>query len=512
MNALEVDMKGFRQLFANRPVYRAIEELISNAFDEKGVTRVDVTLNWASGYLNVQVIDDAPDGFRDMKDAYTLFASSYKKDNLNQRGRFNFGEKWVVARATWMEIKSTTGCVTFENNSRRVSRSNVTDAGTAVTASFKINRVQCAEIAARLQAIIVPLGIRLRVDTDNVTVDVGHRRDCICVALCNLPTVGVNEAGELITKRANTEVEIYPAADKQRGGCIYEMGIPIVYTGDLYDANVRQKVPQTLQRDNVTPKYLAELRAVVLENTAKLLTEETASATCVVSVLDRVSPAAVNVVLDKSYGEKRVVYDPTDTEASNRAVAEGYAVIHGGAFSREVWDNIRRSDAAQPAGQVFPTPQPYGTSPGAKPVKVIPRDQWPDGAARIANIAEIVAEETLGCKHLEVRLVDTNNGFVACCGPEVAGVHTRGRLDFNVRRLGKDWFLSDPETTWQVMDLIIHELAHIVESNHLSEAYYDALTMIAGKWAAYVARQRDEYEKSLRAALESPQLRKHVIG
>jgi len=45
----------------------------------------------------ITVADDAPDGFCDMRDAYTLFKETYKRKDPIKRGRFNFGEKQVLA-------------------------------------------------------------------------------------------------------------------------------------------------------------------------------------------------------------------------------------------------------------------------------------------------------------------------------------------------------------------------------------------------------------------------------
>jgi hypothetical protein len=35
----------------------------------------------------------------------------------------------------------------------------------------------------------------------------------------------------------------------------------------------------------------------------------------------------------------------------------------------------------------------------------------------------------------------------------------------------------------------VHELGHAIESNHLSTAYYNALTMLAGKMVALALRE-----------------------
>jgi len=45
------------------------------------------------------------------------------------------------------------------------------------------------------------------------------------------------------------------------------------------------------------------------------------------------------------FGEKQVSYDPTDPEVNERAIAEGYTVVHGHSLSREEWENVRSAGA-----------------------------------------------------------------------------------------------------------------------------------------------------------------------
>ena len=95
-NWFDVDKAGLAKLMAGRPKAFIVFELLQNAWDQN-ITEVDVTIESVPGTRNAQiaVIDDAPDGFADLRDAYTLFAESRKKANAEQRGRFNLGEKLV---------------------------------------------------------------------------------------------------------------------------------------------------------------------------------------------------------------------------------------------------------------------------------------------------------------------------------------------------------------------------------------------------------------------------------
>jgi len=103
---------------------RLVGELIQNALDESGVTQVAVTLALVPGrpLADLTVEDDAPEGFRDLTHAYTLFAESYKRTNPAQRGQYNFGEKLVLAACESASISTTKGTVVFDP-ARAVSRS-----------------------------------------------------------------------------------------------------------------------------------------------------------------------------------------------------------------------------------------------------------------------------------------------------------------------------------------------------------------------------------------------------
>ena len=95
----DVDKSGLGKQAEEHGKGRLIGELVQNALDEAGVTRIDISVELVAGrpLADLTVEDDSPEGFRDLADAYTLFAKSYKRDNPEQRGQFNFGEKLVLA-------------------------------------------------------------------------------------------------------------------------------------------------------------------------------------------------------------------------------------------------------------------------------------------------------------------------------------------------------------------------------------------------------------------------------
>jgi Histidine kinase-, DNA gyrase B-, and HSP90-like ATPase len=107
---LEIDIIGLRRTLERKGKAWAIFELVQNAWDTDA-TRVDVTLTKPNknGRSTLTCRDNAPDGYRDLSEAHTLFGSSSKKSDPTKRGRFNAGEKFVLVMCESAKVTSTTG-------------------------------------------------------------------------------------------------------------------------------------------------------------------------------------------------------------------------------------------------------------------------------------------------------------------------------------------------------------------------------------------------------------------
>jgi hypothetical protein len=78
---IDVDLRGLQKILSRRGKEFLVYELVQNAWDERAST-VEVTLpRPVRGRTILTVIDDAPEGFRNLAHAFTLFAESYKKGN-----------------------------------------------------------------------------------------------------------------------------------------------------------------------------------------------------------------------------------------------------------------------------------------------------------------------------------------------------------------------------------------------------------------------------------------------
>ena len=121
MSWFEVDRDGLRQLLEDRDKSFILRELVQNAWDEPGVTHCDVTLQAIPGKRAARLVveDDAPEGFYDLRHAYTLYARTRKRSSAEKRGRFNLGEKQVLALCREAKIVTTKGTVEFLPDGKR---------------------------------------------------------------------------------------------------------------------------------------------------------------------------------------------------------------------------------------------------------------------------------------------------------------------------------------------------------------------------------------------------------
>lgn len=106
----DVDRQGLRKLLESKPKCFILYELIQNGWDQK-TEYVHVSTRFSDVKAYIEVVDGDPNGFQDLSHAYTLFAESMKKSDPTKRGRFNVGEKIVLAFCESAEIYSTKGGV-----------------------------------------------------------------------------------------------------------------------------------------------------------------------------------------------------------------------------------------------------------------------------------------------------------------------------------------------------------------------------------------------------------------
>ncbi len=159
-NWFEVDKLGLAQLLERKGKEFALFELVQNGWDEPGVTKVSVSLeHQGQNRARLVVEDDAPEGFKDLSHAFTLFAASAKKTNPEQRGRFNLGEKLVLAISDEVTIGTTQGSIRFDAEGRHRLRTRQ-PVGSRIECLLRLTPDECRASAAQARRLIAPEKIR----------------------------------------------------------------------------------------------------------------------------------------------------------------------------------------------------------------------------------------------------------------------------------------------------------------------------------------------------------------
>ncbi len=390
----EVDKQGLAKVLERKGKEFALFELVQNCWDEPGVTKVGVTLEhqgWNKARLVVE--DDAPEGFKDLSHAFTLFADSAKKANSEQRGRFNLGEKLVLALSDEVTIRTTKGSIRFDAKGRHRLRSRQ-PVGSRIECLLRLTPDECDAIAAQARKLIaperittgfngVPLTPRLPLETFNAT----------------LPTEVASADGLLRRAQRETVIRLHALLPGETA-TLYEMGIPVVETGDRWHYDIGQKVPLTLDRENVPPGFLRQVRVAVFNRMHTQLAAEDVNSEWAETAIasPECGAEAVESYVSKRFGEKRVSFDPSDPEANKLAVSKGYTVVHGGMMSAGAWQNAKSASAILPAGQVTPGPKVWTgeDNPDSAVFRDwIPESKWTDGMREIATFAQRMAEKVL---------------------------------------------------------------------------------------------------------------------
>lgn len=457
MNWFEVDKAGLAKILAKRGKEFIVYELLQNAWDQNS-NKVSATLEkLGRGKARLVVADDDPNGFSDLSHAWTLFAeNNIKRANPSMRGRFDLGEKLVLALCDEAEVVTTTGSVVFDANGRHRGRKS-RDVGSVFSGIVRLSNDEFENTCLAVKLLLPP----------KPTVFNGSElpmRQPVKTFMADLPTEIADGEGHLRPTKRKTEVRLYEVLPGEQA-MLYEMGIPVVETDDKWHVEIQQKIPLNLDRDNVQPSYLRLIRTLVLNEMHDSIGEQDANQAWVREATSdvRCSDGAIKAALKGRYGEKFVAFDPSDLEANKRAVAEGYVVIHGPQMNAQEWDNAKRAQAILPAGQVTPSPKPY--SQNGKPEDLIPESEWTEGMCLMAAYAKMLAWELMGVE-ISVRMTLAGTNFSACYG--------HWELTFNVRVLGYDWFNKPFTEPFEGKhdSILIHEFAHEYERDHLSESYY----------------------------------------
>jgi hypothetical protein len=465
----DVDVGGLAETVARRNKAFVAWELFQNCVDE-GAKLITITADPVPNrpLVEITVTDDVPEGFRDLRDAYTLFKRSYKKGDPDKAGKFDIGEKLVIAACEEASIVTTTGGVAFDNRGRTVLKDK-REKGSQFWGMVKMTRDEYKEFVVGVSMLIAPPGCAVTFNGEPLK---PHK--LVSTFSATLLTEWADETGVLKRNPRKTTVEVYETLANETAH-IYELGVPVVDTGDRFHYLVKQRVPVSMDRDNVPPSYLTNLRTLCLNETKHLLSKEEAAKPWVSDGLGNklVSVDTVKDIVEKRTDEKIeniVSFDPSDPEANNKAIANGKRILYGGALPGEAWDKLRGASLVQGAGRLFPTkPEAF--------IKCSPVEPDTKGQELVVRWYKHWGEKLLGFK-VKVRMIHE---------PAVTNYaswdNISNTLTLNRGNLGTKFFENGIDE--KVIALGLHEFAHAMPGgdNHLSEAYYDGICTLGARLA-----------------------------
>jgi len=290
----EVDTEGLRELQAGKPKHHILRELLQNAWDEN-ITVCRVNLTHANGEAVIIVEDDSPEGFRNLKDAFTLFRRSYKKTDPTKRGRFNIGEKQVIALCHYAHIRTTKGTVVFDKDGRKEQKAKRT-VGSEVELHVKISKEEFQEILDAVQTYIPPPNTKTLLNEVEITSRPVHK-----TIAARLVSEIAGKDGILRRTIRKTEIWVHK---KDGTAYLYEMGIPICKIDCEYSLNVQQKIPLSIDRETVSAAYLRDVFAATLNELHNEVEEVSSGWVREATRDETITKAALNSVLTKRHGEK----------------------------------------------------------------------------------------------------------------------------------------------------------------------------------------------------------------
>lgn len=363
----EVDVKGLAELEGGKLPHRLAFEPIANVFDEfrgygdperRKPSFCAVTLMHSSNPRGVvlTVADDGA-GFSNERDIWTFFGTTAKRADVKVAGRFNAGDKQLLALARSATVKTNKVTVEFARNERNVirHREQVMN-GTLVEALMPWSLDDLRSIREHVYSIIPPEGLIYTVD--GATVSRPATKASVNVTL---PTVALID-GVMKSTQRKSQVSVLAGNGEPM---LCELGMPICSLGEIgfpWTLDVQQKVPVPISRDMVPTSYLYRLIGTVLEHAAMdghlLLTEEQQGAGFVKEALEWIrEPEALSATISSLFGEN-AVRRSSDTSANANAAAQGAAIISGRAFGTATRSRLDASGILPSAKARFGEPDP----------------------------------------------------------------------------------------------------------------------------------------------------------
>lgn len=466
-NWFEVDKNGLAQLQAGKSKTFIVNELVQNAWDE------DITLcgirfdfNAKNQILTISVQDDSPQGFRKIAHAYTLYADTYKRRDPTKRGRFNLGEKQVLAVCLNATVETTKGTIVFNDEGRQEFPNKKRDKGSKITLMIRASINDFNELKEHAKKLLVPQNIIYTVDGKEIK----PRKKFKSFSAKLITEVLENDRFKC--KIRQTQINLYNSDEQSY---VYEMGIPIIKTDCPWHIDVQQKVQLNIDRDNILPSYLQDLYAEVLNNTYDEVDEPSALWVRTAMKDKRITTEAVKGVMKQRFGDKYCIANPLDKHSMEEAISRGYKTIFGGEMSKDEWSSIKDKLNIASSSQLF------GHDEFTNAEVVTPTNRMIQTALYTKNIASRILNIKVDIK------------FVTAHETNVLADYSRTDkvLRFNVATLPKNFF--DNPISAKVTQLIIHELAH-EHGGHIDYTYQEMCCLIGAKLVELALEEPNFFE------------------
>lgn len=465
-----VDKEGLRKTLSRKGKAFAIYELLQNAYDEAS-TKVEVTLTEPKNGTSVLTCtDDSPTGYADLSQAHTMFAESKKKTDEKKRGRFNVGEKHVLALCNSASITSTSGRTLFMANGKRKHDGVKTKAGTQFQGVLPLTQEEYKDIVKQVRLIIPPI-------PTTFNRELLPTRKVLHEFTAKLPTEIADDNGVLRSRVRSTRVRLYEA----KAPMLYELGMPVVGIDCKWSVDIQQKIPLNIERDNVTPGYLKAVFGAIVNEKGDDISDDEAAAAWISTAMESkaVKPEALKKVFTKRFGEGAVLYDQKDIGSNKEAVAKGRQVVPRGAVTAEVRKSLLKAGVKK-AGEEFSTHV-------KTPDNIIPDNKLTESQRRYKQFIERVAPLVLDHPLKHVQFADDRKSNVLGC------THwSRKDYVYTVNVGHHD--VDDWDANY---DLFIHELAHfhVQRNDHLFEGFWRACSEIGARLAQVALEQPELFLK-----------------
>lgn len=435
----DIDTEGFKVQMSEMEPYRLVQEIIANSFDEISVSDIDCNLTH-DGKFFVMSIHDNGKGFRSIKDVFTLFRNSYKRKNVQQRGRFNLGEKEVMAVAHDGFIRSRDWKVEFFENKRRETTRMEDNHGTTVEARFEWKESVIPQVTKELQKLIVPKNQTLEVNGTPV-----EKKEIARTVKGELWTIVEDqESLKMVRRLMLTKVDIYQKEDDEVAW-IFEMGIPVQKLEKnlkvQWHVDVQQKIPLEIKRDVVSDSYLVDIYALLANKCYDLVPKEKAGAKWINRSMVRIDAKPAKDLLKKQYGtDKLYIPSSVDSEANESVNKFGGQHILPNTLDRDERNHLRELQVVKLATDDFAS----GLS------KEYTEIELTETMIEYIKVVQRVAKDVIG-KDIDVEVCDSDITHPAWFG--------FGTLTYNIRLLPRKRNFFDNFTEYAI-GLLVHELSH----------------------------------------------------